>query len=90
MTETPKKAEPRWAELSDDVLESVETGRKQAIEAVRKFVDQISPVLPEQSRRKKVVDAALDLAEELVIARIEFFRSVVRSAGQAVSKAHSD
>ncbi|ORV82596.1 hypothetical protein AWC11_23465 [Mycobacterium interjectum] len=82
----PEKSEPRWAELSDDVLESVESGRKQAIEAVRKFVDQISPVLPEQSRRKTVVDAALNLAEELGAARIEFFRSVVHSAGQAVSK----
>ena len=89
MTRTPEKSEPRWAELSDEVLESVEIGRKQAIEAVRKFVDQISPVLPEQSRRKTVVDAALDLAEELVTARIEFFRSVVRSAGQAVGK-HSE
>ena len=89
MTDAPEKAEPRWAELSDEVLESVETGRKQAIEAVRKFVDQISPVLPEQSRRKTVVDAALDLADELVTARIEFFRSVVRSAGEAMSK-HSE
>ena len=89
MTQTPEKSEPRWAELSDEVLESVEDGRKQAFEAVRKFVDQISPVLPEQSRRKTVVDAALDLAEELVTARIEFVRSVVRSAGQAVSK-HSE
>ena len=89
MAQTPEKSKPRWAELSDEVLESVEDGRKQAIEAVRKFVDQISPVLPEQSRRKTVVDAALDLAEELVTARIEFVRSVVRSAGQAVSK-HSE
>ncbi|WP_322861570.1 hypothetical protein U8D42_12445 [Mycobacterium europaeum] len=40
------------------MLESVENGRKQAIEAVRKFVT----------------------------ARIEFFRNVVPSAGQAGSK----
>ena len=90
MTEAPEKGQPRWAELSDDVLESVEAGRKQAIEAVRKFVDQISPVLPEQSRRKTVVDAALDLADELVTARMEFFRSVVRSAGQAAASKHSE
>lgn len=85
-TEAPAKSEPRWAELSDDVLESVETGRKQAIEAVRKFVDQISPVLPEQSRRKTVDDAALDLAEELTTARIEFFRSVLRSAAEVTTR----
>ncbi len=82
----PEKTTPRWAELSDDVLESVETGRKQTIEAVRKFVDEISPLLPEQSRRKTVVDAALELAEELVTTRIEFLRSVVRNAGDALSK----
>jgi hypothetical protein len=86
MADAPEKAAPRWAELSDDMLESVETGRKQAIESVRKFVDQITPVLPEQSRRKAVVDAALDLADDLVTARMEFFRKVVRSAGEATSK----
>jgi hypothetical protein len=86
MTEAPQKTEPRWAELSDEVLESVEAGRKQAIEAVRKFADQVSAEVPDQSRRKTVVDAALELAEELTTARIEFFRSMVRSAGEAMSK----
>ena len=86
MTKAPGKAEPRWAELSDEVLESVEAGRKRAIEAVRKFVDEVSTALPDQSRRKTVLDAALDLTEELVTTRIEFLRSVVRSAGEAISK----
>ncbi len=85
MTQTPGKSAPRWAEVSDDVLESLESSRKQAIEAVRTFVDQISPVLPEQSRRKTVIEAALNLAEELGAARIEFFRSVVHSAGEAMN-----
>ncbi|OSC24445.1 hypothetical protein B8W69_21570 [Mycobacterium vulneris] len=85
--QAPQKSEPpRWAELSDEVLESVESGRKQAIESVRKFVDQISAQVPDQSRRKTVIDAALQLAEELVTTRMEFYRSVVRSAGEAVSK----
>lgn len=84
--QAPQKSEPpRWAELSDEVLESVESGRKQAIESVRKFVDQISAQVPDQSRRKTVIDAALQLAEELVTTRMEFYRSVVRSAGEAVS-----
>jgi hypothetical protein len=85
MTQAPEKSAPRWAEVSDDVLESLESSRKQAIEAVRTFVDQISPVLPEQSRRKTVIEAALNLAEELGAARIEFFRSVVHSAGEAMN-----
>ncbi len=86
MTETTQKSAPAWAELSDDVLESVETGRKTAIEAVRKFVDEVTPVVADQSQRKTVIDAALELAEELMTARIEFLRSVVRSAGQTLSK----
>ncbi len=86
MSEAPEQAEPRWAELSDEVLESVEAGRKRALEALRKFVDEVSTVLPDQSRRKTIIDAALDLTEELITARIEFLRSVVRSAGEAVSR----
>ena len=84
MTETVQKSGLRWAQLSEDVLESVETGRAQTIEAVRKFVDRIGHMVPEQPRRQTVVDAALDLAEELVTARIEFFRNVARSAGKAI------
>ena len=60
MTKTPEKTEARWAELSDEVLESVEASRKQAIDAIRKFVDQVSADLPDESRRKNVIDAALD------------------------------
>lgn len=64
MTESAEKKEStekkavaeRAADLFDDVLESVEAGRKAAIEAVRKFVDEV--VLADQSRRKTVVDAA--------------------------------
>jgi hypothetical protein len=86
MTQTPEKTESRWAELSDEVLESVEESRKQAIGAVRKFVEQVGGEVPDESRRKNVIEAALDLTEELVTGRIEFVRSVVRSAGQAVGK----
>lgn len=85
MAETSQKVEPRWAELSDDVLESLESGRTTAIEAVRKFIDEVMPVLADRSRSKTVIDAALDLAEELFTARIEFLRSVVRSAAESVS-----
>lgn len=82
MAEAPHKAEPRWAELSDDILESVEAGRKKALDAVRAFVNEISPAITDKSQRKGVIDAALNLAEELSTARIEFLRSGVRSAGQ--------
>jgi hypothetical protein len=86
-TQTPQRTmTERVTELSDDVLESVEAGRKSAIEAVRKFVDEVTPVLADQSRRTTVIDAALDLVETLVTTRIEFLRSVVRSAGHTLDK----
>ena len=53
---------------------------------MRRFIDQVTPVIADQSRRKAIIDAALNLAEELNIARIEFSRSVIRSAGQTLSK----
>jgi hypothetical protein len=86
MTEAPHKTEPRWAELSEDVLESIEAGRKRGIEAVRTFIDEVDPAVEGESRRKTVVDAALKLTEELVTTQIEFIRSVVRSAGEAAHK----
>ena len=89
MTSTEKKTVvERAAGLSDEVLESVEAGRRAAIDAVRKFVntvDEATPALVDPSRRKTIVDAALDLAESLVTTRVEFLRSVVRSASEAVS-----
>ena len=89
MTSTEKKTVvERAAGLSDEVLESVEAGRRAAIEAVRRFVDtvdEVTPALVDASRRKTIVDAALDLADSLVTTRVEFLRSVVRSASEAVS-----
>lgn len=89
MTSAEKKTVvERAAGLSDEVLESVETGRRAAIAAVRKFVDtvdEVTPALIDPSRRKTIVDAALDLADSLVTTRMEFLRSVVRSASETVS-----
>ncbi|HME48497.1 hypothetical protein [Mycobacterium sp.] len=86
MTQAAHKTEPRWAELSDEVLASVEAGRTTAIEAVRKFIDEVTPVLADGSRRKTVIDAALNLAEELLTTRIEFLRNVIRSAAETDGK----
>jgi hypothetical protein len=62
-----------WAELSDDVLESVETGGNAAIDAVRKFVDEVTPVLAGRQKRSTRRGSS-------------FLRSVVRNAGQTLNK----
>ena len=78
------------AELSEDVLKSVERGQRAAIEAVRRFVDTVDDALPaigdRPSRRQTVIDAALDMADKLVTTQYDFLRNVVRDAGHSLTK----
>jgi hypothetical protein len=80
----------RTAGLSDEVLKSVEAGHRAAIEAVRKFADTVDEAMPAHgdrpSRRKTVIDAALDMADQLVTTQYDFIRSVVGSADRALRK----
>ena len=78
------------AALSDDVLKSLESGQRAAIEAVGQFVDTVDKRLPslgkqDPSRRQEVIDAALEMADRLVQTQYEFIRKVVDSAGRALS-----
>jgi hypothetical protein len=79
----------RAANLSEEVLTSVEAGQRAAIEAVRKFVDTVDDALPvmgdRPSGREKVIDAALDMADKLVTTQYDFLRSVVRSADRTLT-----
>ena len=80
----------RVAGLSDEVLKSVESGQRTAIEAVRKFVGSVDEAMPAHgddhpSRRATIVDAALEMADKLVKTQYEFIRSVVGSASEALN-----
>ncbi len=79
----------RAAELSGEVLSSVEAGQRAALGAVRRFVDTLDESLPaigdRPSRREKVIDAALDMADRLVTTEYEFLRSVMRSVDRSRS-----
>jgi len=80
----------RTTDLSEDVLRSVESGQRAAIEAVRKFVDTVDEQLPPHaegaSRRQKVIDAAMEMADRLVHTQYDFLRKVVHSAGESLGK----
>jgi hypothetical protein len=82
----------RTAELSDEVLKSLESGSRAAIEAVRKFVDVVDEALPalphgeRPSRRREILDAAMDMTDRLITTQYEFLRSVVQSAGTALGR----
>jgi hypothetical protein len=75
-------------ELSERVLEEVETGQQSAIEAVRQFMESVDKALPPHgenaSRRQEVIDSALEMSERLVRTQYDFLRSVVHSAGETL------
>ena len=80
----------RATELSDEVLERLESGQRAAIEAVRKFVDAVDEMLPalgeRPSRRQEVIDAAIEMTDRLVHTQYDFLRQVVQSTGKALSR----
>jgi hypothetical protein len=85
------------AEMADEVRESAKAGQQSATAALRKFRSTVDEALRERretisedsalhSLRKTIVDAAIELADELVTARYEFHRSILRSADRVLSK----
>ncbi|WP_407689198.1 hypothetical protein [Mycobacterium sp. HUMS_1102779] len=83
-----KTVAPRAADLVDEVRDSAKAGTEAATKALRKFRDTVDQALPEsvQPLRKKIVDAAIELADQLVDAQYKFHRGIVRSADRALSK----
>jgi hypothetical protein len=79
----------RTTELSDDVLKSLESGQRAAIEAIRKFVDIVDEALPaigeRPSWREQIIDAAMEMADRLVHTQYDFLRKVVHSAGKTLT-----
>jgi hypothetical protein len=82
------------AELSDDVLKAVESGQRAAIDAVHRFLETVDEALPaigeRPSRREKVIDAALEMADRLTTTQYEFLRTVVRSAEKSLGTSQSE
>jgi hypothetical protein len=78
------------ASLSEELLKSIESINKAAIEASHMFVDTMEKALPigekGSSRHKTIIGAAVDLADRLVTQQHEFVRSVLRSAEQAAQR----
>ena len=89
-----KGAVDATVELSDDVLAAVESGQRAAIDAVHRFLETVDEALPalgeRPSRREKVVDAALEMADKLTTTQYEFLRTVVRSADRSLGTSDSD
>ncbi len=78
----------RSAAASERVLRSVETAERDAIDAVRTFVETVDEALPvlgeHPSRRQDLIDAALEMADKLVTTQYEFLHGVVRNVSSSL------
>lgn len=94
MSQSSKKkaVAPRAVELVDEVRESAKAGQEAASKALRRFRDTVDQALPEsvQPLRTKIVDAAIELADQLVDAQYKFHRSIVRSADRVLSQSDGE
>lgn len=85
-------ATPRAMDLADEVRDSAKAGQHAASVALRKFRHTVDEAIPEsvQPLRKKIVDAAIELADQLVTAQYEFNRSIVHTADRALNTSASE
>jgi hypothetical protein len=86
MSEKQQQATLPWVQFRENMLTARETQVKAVLGAVRRFVDA-HPVLSRLPVAKAVIDARLQLREDLVAARFQFHRAVVRNVGQLISGA---
>jgi hypothetical protein len=80
----------RTSELSDEVLESLETGERAAIETVGQFLITVEEALPEEVAgtsevAKKITVSGLEMADRLVQTEYAFLRNLIDSAAKSLS-----
>jgi hypothetical protein len=94
MTKTVEKTttESHAPDLADDVRESAKAGQHAASQALRKFRHTLDEAIPESvlPLRTKIVDAALELADDLVSAQYKFHRSLLKTADRALTKSDTE
>ena len=80
----------RTTDLSDEVLKSLESAQRAAIEAVHRFIDTVDKTLPPRSemapKRQDVIDSAMEMADRLVHIQYDFLRRIVADAGKALGR----
>ncbi|MBI3216732.1 MAG: hypothetical protein HYZ38_23200 [Mycobacterium sp.] len=79
-------------DLADEIRESAKAGQHAAGQALRKFRHTVDEAIPEsvQPLREKLVEAALELADDLVNAQYKFHRSLLKTADRALAKSSDD
>ena len=80
----------RTAELSDEVLKSLDAAERAAIEAVGQFLITIEDALPHEVAgtsdvAKKITESGFEMADRLVHTEYDFLSNVVDSAAKSLS-----
>ena len=71
------------------VIESVREAEESALEAVRKFVDTVDGIFPSVSDdgpRRKIIDSAFKMTEQVVGASAQLAQKVVKATGDALAQ----
>jgi len=79
-------------EEADQIIESLRDAEQFAFEAVRKFVEAIDSIFPDVSQdgpRRKVVDAAFKMTEQLVSAWTQAAEKMLRAASDALAQSRA-
>jgi hypothetical protein len=80
----------RSAELSDEVLESLEAGERAAIDAAGRFVVTVEEALPHEVQgtsevAKTITESGLETADRLVQTWYDLLRKVIGSTAKSLS-----
>ena len=80
----------RTTKLSEEVLKSLETSERGAIEALGQFVIAIEEAFPQEVAStsevaKKITESGLQMADRLVHTQHDFLRSVIASTAKSLS-----
>ena len=73
----------------DRMMDSVRAAEDSGLEAVRKFVDTVNGIFPDLSEdgpRRKIIDSAFKMTEELVAASTNFAEKIMKALTEEVDQ----
>lgn len=73
----------------DRIMDSVRDGTDSGLEAVRKFVDTVNGIFPDLSEdgpRRKIIDSAFKMTEELVGASTNLTEKIMKTLTEGVDQ----
>ena len=84
MTQTDAEEQP---DIALHVIEALEGLEQASLEAIRQFIDTVDGMLPDvhdDGRRRKILDSAIEMVEQLVGTSSQIARNVVAATKQVM------